>query len=244
MLADTLRSLAGLRLTDAAGKSRALELLPPATPDQMARLEAALPGPLPDEIRDALLVTTGLAHGPLEAFSLIDLEGFGLEEAFPCPWSVAHDGFGNYWILDLLPGAPDWGPVYYACHDPAVIAWQAASLEDFLLEVVALWQPGRRSAVSRVRDEVVHRLWREDVASIDPRSDAAAADQPLREFAATLPIGARLSDLRRAGLGDGFVWGRFGPRTEVRRAGNERVWAAIPPEKRPGLFRRLFGSTS
>src|SRR5215212_7320298 len=101
MLADTFRNIAGLRLVDGDGKARTIELLPPATAEQVFRLEAAVPGPLPDEIRDALRVTTGWVNGPLGSFSLADLEGFGLEEAFPCPWSVAHDGFGNYWILDL-----------------------------------------------------------------------------------------------------------------------------------------------
>lgn len=40
---------------------------------------------------------------------------------------------------------------------------------------------------------------------------------------------------------EGFAWGRFGPRTEIRRAGRERLWALIAPEQKPGLLRRLFG---
>jgi cell wall assembly regulator SMI1 len=244
MLATTLQSLAGLRLTDASGRARTIELLPPATDAELARIEAAAPAPLPAEIRDALRVTTGLAQAPLESFSLVDLEGFGLEEAFPCAWSVAHDGNGNYWVLDLLPGTAEWGPVFYACHDPAVIAWQAATLEDFLRDVVALWQPGSRSPVHVVHDEVVHHIWRDHPDLLEPAAAATGSDPVLRDFAATLPPAARIADLRRATLGQGFAWGRFGPRTEVRRAGHERVWALLPPERRPSLLQRLFGSSS
>ena len=242
-LADTLRALAGRRLTDDDGATHVLELLPPATAEELRTLESKLPGPLPQEIRAALAVTTGLANGPLESFSLLDLEGFGLDEAFPYAYSIAHDGFGNYWILDVQPGTESWGPVWFACHDPAVIAFQAVSIEAFLEQVVALWHAGRESAVAEVRDRAVHRLWR-DHAHLQTPESAARGDAVLRAFAATLPPEARLADLRAARVGDGFAWGRFGPRTEIRRAGGERIWALLPPVPRPGFLRRLFGASS
>jgi cell wall assembly regulator SMI1 len=242
MLADTLRSIDGLRLTDQKGVAHTITLRPPATDADMAKIEAGAPGPLPADIRDALRVSTGLAEGPLEAFSLVDLEGFGLEEAFPCAWSVAHDGTGNFWILDLLPGAAEWGPVLYACHDPAVIAWQASSLDDFLRDVVALWRPGSKSPVDRVTGEVVHQVWRDQADLIEPAAAAASEDPVLRDFAATLPPAARIADLRQGAVGQGFAWGLFGSRTEIRRAGLARVWALVPPAPRPGLLKRLFGA--
>ena len=52
---------------------------------------------------------------------------------------------------------------------------------------------------------------------------------------------ALIADLRHATAGEGFAWGRFGPRTEIRRAGRDHVWAVIPPERKPGLLQRLFG---
>ena len=114
MLADALKELAGQRLTDEDGRTTVLELLPPATEAEIRALEATLPGQLPDEVRAALRISTGLANGPLESFSLLDLAGFGLEDAFPHAYSIAHDGFGNFWILDLLPGGSAWGSVFYA----------------------------------------------------------------------------------------------------------------------------------
>src|SRR5918911_73743 len=103
MLGATLQELAGLRLRDEDGNERVLELLPPASEAELRQIEAAVPAPLPEEIRAALRVSKGLANGPLESFSLVDLEGFGLEGLFPHAYSIAHDGFGNYWVLDLLP---------------------------------------------------------------------------------------------------------------------------------------------
>jgi cell wall assembly regulator SMI1 len=241
VLADAFRALAGLRLTDKDGHAHVLELLPPATEEQLRTLEAGLPAPLPDEIRAALRVTAGLANGPLESFSLLDLEGFGLDEAFPHPYSIAHDGFGNYWILDLLPGDTAWGPVFYACHDPPVIACQSASIEVFLQEVVALWQPGRRSAIDRMHEDDVHRIWRDHPGLLTPVEARGRGDPVLAAFGATLPATARIADLRGARPGQGFAWGRFGPRTEVRRAGRERIWAVIPPAPKPGWLQRVFG---
>ena len=173
MLADMLRSLAGLPLTDESGQAHVLELRPPATDAEIRRLEETLPAPLPEEMRAALGVTTGLANGPLESFSLLDLEGFGLEEAFPHAYSIAHDGYGNFWVLDLLPGDGAWGPVFYACHDPPVIGYQAETVEAFLGDVVAMWRPGR-SPVDRMHEEEVHRIWRENPGLLTPDGAPAA----------------------------------------------------------------------
>src|SRR6185312_1663488 len=219
MLADALRELAGLRLRDRQGKERVLELLPPATEAQLRRIEAALPCALPGDVRDALGVAAGLATSPLESFSLVDLEGFGLDEVFPSPYSVAHDGSGNYWVLDLLGHSTAWGPVYYACHDPPVIAYQAASVDEFLRDVVAMWQPGARSAVDLVHEEIVHRIWRENPDLVSPAAAARRSDAVLASFAASLPPDALIADLRRPAVGQGFAWGRFGAHTGLRRAG-------------------------
>jgi cell wall assembly regulator SMI1 len=241
MLADTLRQLAGVRLVDEDGNQEILELLPPATEAEIQQAEAALPGPLPAEIRDALRVSKGLANGPLETFSLVDLEGFGLDEAFPHPHSIAHDGFGNYWILDLLPDSGVWGPVFFACHDPPVIAYQAPTIEEFLRDAVAMWQGGPRSPVDVVHEDVVNRIWRENPDLLTPEAAAASADPTLRGFAASLPPTALIADLRQARVGQGFSWGRYGPKTGLLRAGRERIWAMVPPERKPGFFGRLFG---
>lgn len=241
MLADTLKAIAGQPLVDTDGEVTHLELLPPATDAEIRALEAKLPGRLPDEMRAALAVTTGFANGPLESFSLLDLEGFGLEEAFPCAYSIAHDGFGNYWILDVLPDATDWGPVLFACHDPAVIAFQSPSMEAFVKDVVTTAPDDPRSPINHVHEKVVHELWRDHSALIQQATAAASSDPKLRDFAGSLSPDAVIADLREPRTGSGFAWGMHGPRTEIRRFHTERLWALTPPPHRPGFFSRLFG---
>lgn len=241
-LADTLRSLQGLELTDEDGAKETIALLPPATPAELDALERRLPAALPAEIRDALLVTKGLANGPLESFSLLDLEGFGLEEVFPHAYSIAHDGYGNYWIVDLLPNSTSWGPIYYACHDPPVIVYQAATVEQFLRDAIAMWQPGQRSPVDIVHEDATARIWDKNPLA-HPRAEVLGAGDPgLRRFAESLPARALIADLRTAAVGDGFSWGAFGARTSIVRWDIEPVWAIMRPEKKPGLLRRLLGA--
>ena len=241
MLADTLREIAGTRLVDTDGNVTVLELLPPATDAEIRALEAKLPGLLPNEMRAALAVSTGLANGPLESFSLLDLEGFGLEEVFPYAYSIAHDGYGNYWVLDVMPNAMEWGPVYFACHDPAVIAYQSPSIEAFLRDVVAQAPDDPKSPINHVHEDVVHRLWRDDSSFIRQPAAAASSDVVLRDFAAGLQPDALLTDLRTPVVGNGFAWGKFGPRTEITRCGAHRLWSLTRPPYKPGLFGRLFG---
>jgi hypothetical protein len=195
---------------------------------------------LPADVRDALRVAKGLANGPLESFSLIDLEGFGLEEMLPHAYSIAHDGYGNYWVLDLLSSTTTWQPVFYVCHDPPVLAYQSASIEEFLQDAIAMWQHGPRSPIDVVHEDVVHRIWRESPDLVPAPELRDAADPVLRAFAASLPPTALVADLRNAALGKGFNWGRFGPKTVIRRAGEERIWAVIPAGRRPGLLGRFF----
>lgn len=241
MLADMLRAFDHMALVDEDGQKQTIELLPPITPDELRTLEQRLPGPIPGDIRQALLVSKGLANGPLESFSLVDLEGFGLEEVFPNAHSIAHDGYGNYWVIDLLPTSTSWSPVYFACHDPAVIVYQAATVEEFLDSAMDLWRPGRRSAVGLVHEEAAMRIWDQNPLAHPRAAVLAGDDAGLRSFAESVPPSALIADLRAATTGDGFSWGAFGPRTELRRWGTEGVWAITPPEKKAGWLGRLFG---
>lgn len=103
MLATTFRDVDGVVLVDEDGIEQTLEFLPPATVEEIVALEGSLPSPLSIEIREALEVSTGFANGPLESLTLLDDGGFGMEDVFPHAHAIGHDGFGNYWVIDLLP---------------------------------------------------------------------------------------------------------------------------------------------
>lgn len=240
MLADALREVAGAALVDDDGHEETLELLPPATDAEIAEIEAAFAVSLPTELRNALRVSRGFANGPLESLTFSDVEGFGMEDVFPNAYPVGHDGFGNFWILDLLPGLDECGPVFYACHDPPVIAYQSESAAQFVREAVALGQPGPRSSVDIVHEDVTSAIWRSSAGLTNREAALASGDAVLHAFAAELPPEAVIADLRTPKVGDGFPWGRYGPRTEWSRAGTYRLWATVPPRK-TGLLARIFG---
>jgi hypothetical protein len=239
MLAETLRQLAGASLTDEDGHEESLELLPPATEEEIAGIGASFSVAIPTELRDAMLVSAGFANGPLESLGFLDVEAFGMEDLFPNAYPVGHDGFGNYWILDLLSEGDDCGPVFYACHDPPVIAFQSADISGFVRDVVALWQPGSRSSVDIVHEDVTSSVWASNKGILNHETALNSSDAILAEFASGFPDEAMFADLRSPKVGDGFSWGRYGPRTEWSRAGEERLWAVVPPQRR-GLLARIF----
>jgi cell wall assembly regulator SMI1 len=218
-----------------------VELAPAAPPEELERLEGELGLPLPRELRATLELTTGIDGGALES---IDFTGRTLDvevrELFPAGLPVAADGYGNFWVLDLTPDEPETAPVFFLCHDAPVVLYQAPSLGQFLHETFRMSIPPHASLVDDVHDDRLFHVWRENPGAT-ARSAALAADDDLRAFAEQLDDRFEVVDLRSPEIGMGFSWGRYGPRTEVRRHGFLRLFAYAPPERKPGLLRRVFG---
>ena len=63
-------------------------------------------------------------------------------------------------------------------------------------------------------------------------------DEDLVAFAQSLGNDFLICDLRNPRVGDGFSWGRYGPRTVLKRFGDKRIFAY---QIRPSLWQRLFG---
>src|SRR2546428_1694148 len=103
------------------------------------------------------------------------------------PFAVFLLATAPYWVLDLLQSTVSWGPVFYACHDPAVLAYQSATIEGFLDDVIAMWQAGLRSPIDFVHEDVVSRIWRENPDAMTPAALQHSNDTVLRAFAAELP---------------------------------------------------------
>jgi hypothetical protein len=68
-----------------------------------------------------------------------------------------------------------------------------------------------------------------------------SGDPELRAFAEGLDQGALIADLREARIGSGFAWGRYGPQTQVQRAGSQLLFAITPPERARGAQRGVVG---
>ena len=230
---STLRPLDIVRAAEDAelryepeGEPERLELLPPMPRSEIEELRVRIPCPLPKAVRELLQYTRGFATGPLEALEFGGLGTFEFPEIFPCPIDLAHDGFGNYWVVDLTSESRDWGPIYFACHDPPVIVFQSPNLAHFLEQVLRLGHPdGPRSELDLVHEDHAMRIWSENPGMLGLEACLGSGDPLLAEFAHSLPEGFEVRDLRGAAVGDGFSWGRYGSRTRNRRAGETPVFA-------------------
>jgi cell wall assembly regulator SMI1 len=237
---DEIRRAQAAELVDEDGNEVALELEPGLAEAEIDELEAEVGAPLPGELRRLLAFTAGI-DGVLES---VDFTGrsqdLGLEDIFPSGLPFAHDGYGNFWVLDLGPERTDTARIFFACHDAPVVLFQSPDLGHFLHETFRMYVPPHASLVDDVHEDRLFRVWRENPGEID-HAAALAADASLREFASGLDERFTFVDLREPEIGMGFSWGRHGPRTEVRRHGYELLFAYAPPEKKPGFFRRLRG---
>jgi hypothetical protein len=223
------------------GEPVSLELVDPLTPEQISFLEEQIGLPLPEELKSLLAFCSGI-EGFLDG---IDFTGgsmaFEYKEGFPKGLPFAADGFGNFWILDITPQTAQVAPVFFACHDAPVILYQSPDLASFLAEVFRLKVPPHKSLVDDVHDDRICDVWGKNPGVIDQTTASSSPDAVLRAFATGLRSHFQIVDLRNVEPGMGFSWGRYGPRTEVRRHGFERIFAYAKPPKR-SFFAKLFGS--
>ena len=238
---DQIKAVQRAKLVNEDGVAVILDLLPPLTLAQIDSLQQRIEQPLPEELRTLLAFCSGIDGASLDE---IDFTGarmmFEAKQIFPNGLPIAADGFGNFWVLDITPQTTQVAPVFFACHDAPVILYQSADLASFLAEVFRMSIPPHKSFVDDVHDDRLFDVWRKNPGVIDQPTAAASSDAAVREFASGLPAHFQIVDLRSASPGMGFSWGRYGPRTEFRRHGYERLYAYAKPAGR-GFFSKLFG---
>jgi hypothetical protein len=167
-------------------------------------------------------------------------DGFGPDFLLPHGLPIAHDGYGNFWAVDLQPGSDKWGPIYFSCHDAPVMLLQAATIQQFVREVFKMYTPPHKSLIDDVHEDRLFDVWRKNPGVIPHTTALASLDPDIQSFAAGLDPFFDLIDLREAPIGMGFSWARYGPKTEVKRFGSKPIFAYKRPEKN-GLFSRPFG---
>jgi hypothetical protein len=236
---EILRQADGITLEDEDGDVSKLQLLPPLSDTEMEALQSGLPCPLP-AVAKALF---SFARGFEGILKSVDFAGglgggFGMEEIFPHAIPIAHDGFGNYWIVDLTSESTTWGPIFFACHDAPVVVFQTDSLAHFISELIRFGNPPWESEINDVHEEHQARIWAENPDTLTYEQCRDSGDSDLVEFARSLGETFLYIDLRNPKVGDGFSWGRYGPQTINRQFGNKQIFAY---EVRRSLFQRLFG---
>jgi hypothetical protein len=225
-------------LIDEDGEVVTLELLPGLTQTELRDFARRLPCRIPLEIVELLSACRGF-FGTVEQ---VDFTGkdlmFEFEAVFPWGLPIAADGYGNFWVVDLLPHRAKWGPIYFACHDAPVILYQADALEQFLSELFRMFKPPHHSLVDDVHEDRLGRVWQTNPGVLSREQCLQSDDRILSAFARELDESSQIIDLRRAKPGDGFSWGRYGPRTVVIRFGTHAVFAY---QKRKSQVSRLLG---
>src|SRR5262249_35603628 len=161
---------------------------PPASLEKIRALESKLGVPVPRELCEVLEFCSGIEGGYMEQM-LFDggMEGFGLEEIFPHAIPLAADGFGNHWIIDVAPQDNESSPIFFACHDPAIILYQSPNLADFLAETWRLNIPPHESVINDVHDDKLFQVWRKNPGVVEHAAALQSTDPDLREFASSLP---------------------------------------------------------
>ncbi len=227
-------------LVDDDGNTVSIESLPPPKSEEVKALEASVGQPLPEELRELLAFCSGM-NGVLERIDFVGMdEEFGIEEIFPNSLAFAHDGFGNYWVLDLTPETTEVAPVFFACHDAPVILYQSPNLATFFEELFKMYTPPHKSLVDNVHEDKLFDVWGKNPGVIDHADAVHSSDSVIRSFAQELAENFVIIDLRNVEPGMGFSWGRFGARTEVRRYGYERIFA-YAKTPRTGFWAKILG---
>jgi len=237
-LTEIVRATSQQILTTEDDQSIELALDPPLSDSEIDELQGRIPCPIPEDVRELLLYSSGFSGC---AVDFVDFTGrncsFEYEPAFPHGLPIAADGFGNFWVVDLLPSSTIWGPIYFACHDPPVILFQSATLEEFLTELFKLDVPPHKSRLDDVHEDCLFNVWRKNPGVLQHADAAASSDPDLRSFAQSLGPTFQFIDLRQPDIGFGFSWGRYGPQTVVKRYGYVPIFAY---EKKKSIISRLF----
>lgn len=235
-----LDELLAATLTDRDGNPVTVSLLAGMSDGEIEAAELELGSAYPPAVRQVLTRARGIS-GVLDQVDFAGaMDGQALDDLFPQTATIAHDGYGNFWAVDLLRENGGWGPIWFLSHDPPVALLLCDGLAGFLDELRRMHSPPHASLIDEVHEDRLFRVGSSHPGAI-PVDEAAVSDDPeLAGFAANLGPGWTIIDLREAVPGMGIAWGRYGPRTELRRHDDLQLFAYRAPDKR-GLLERLRG---
>lgn len=218
--------------------SQSVTLLPGLSELEIDRFRERLQSPIPGEIQQLLAYSAGFDSPLFGSVRFTGHAGFELADVFPRSIPLLPDGCGNFWVVDIHPRDGAWGCVFYACHDPAVIAVQAQELTIFLSQILNPQEGTPKDAIRYVHEEAVRLIWKADPWVVSVQDARLTPDPVVSKFAEQLPENFRVADLRAKKIGSGFSWGKAGPSAGLRRDGAELLFAV--EQKGAGFLSRIF----
>lgn len=236
---EIIRKLRNSTFTDEDGEGYSLEFQNGLSESEIEELSKSFPnGTIASELAEILKETRGWdGYGP-EQVDFSAIGQFGFLELSPNSITLGHDGFGNFWILDILNDS-SLGNIYYACHDPAVLVKYSNNINEFLNSLIEFYESPSENYLNEIHDKTVFEIWKNG-GNIFEKDEFVSKNKEfegfLKEFEGDNWM---IADLRNSKNKDGFAWGKFGPNNLTKRHYDQLIWVIKKKEK--GLFKKLFG---
>jgi hypothetical protein len=236
---EIVKKLKTSTFVDEDGENYTLDFKLGLTEDELKSLRSKFPANrIADELLEVLTETKGWEGYGLETAYFDSIDEFGFTELIPHSITLGHDGFGNFWVLEIKDNG-DLGKIYFACHDPAVLVIYCDTLNEFFKSLEEFYKNPGDNYLNDVHEKVVMDIWSTNQNIIDItdfRRSNNELSSFLNEFTGDNWV---VADLRKGTKKDGFAWGRFGPNQFTRRHPQESLW--VIQKKKKGLLSKIFG---
>lgn len=236
---EIIKKLKESSFIDEDGESYQLEFQDGLSDSAIEELKGQFPNKkIDNELIEILKETRGWdGYGP-EMIYFDSIGEFGFWELSDNCLTLGHDGFGNYWILDLDKNG-NLGKVFFACHDPAVFVIHSQNLNEYLNHLLEFYQNPDKCHLNEIHDKTVLDIWDENKLCIS-KTDFQNTNKEFIGFLSKYEGNEwTVADLRNGKNKDGFAWGRFGENQFTERHSTELVW--IMKNKKKGFLSRLLG---
>lgn len=164
---EIIKKLKESTFTDEDEEEYTLDFLDGLPDSEIEELSQSFPNhSIDSDIKEILKETRGWEGYGLEQVDFSSIGQFGFHELSPNSVTLGHDGFGNFWILDIL-GDGSLGHVFYACHDPAVLVKYSDNLNGFLYSLIEFYESPSENYLNEIHDSVVFEIWKNGGKLID-----------------------------------------------------------------------------
>ena len=236
---EIIKKLRESTFTDEDGESYQLEFQEGLTDLEIERLKEQFPNNnISTELIEILKETKGWdGYGP-EMVYFDSIGEFGFWELSPNSITLGHDGFGNFWILDIDKDG-NLGKVFYASHDPAVFVIHSQNLNEYLNHLLEFYLKPEDCHMTEIHDQTVMTIWGKN-EYCHSKSEFERKYPEFKDYLTKFEGEEwTIADIRVGNNKDGFAWGKYGSNQFTERHPTELLWTIR--NKKKGLFSRLFG---
>ncbi|WP_131555141.1 SMI1/KNR4 family protein [Sphingobacterium deserti] len=234
-----INTLKTASFTDEDGENYTLDFLDPLSEAEIQELRESFPKKrIAAELLEIFQVTRGWDSAAFNMVYFNSIDEFGFWELSPHSITLGHDGFGNYWVLDIDNNG-DLGKVFFACHDPAVFMVHSQNLNEYLRHLLDFHENPIENYVNNFQINTVPEVWQHNT-NCTPKTDFLHIKPQFRDFLNEFEGDEWIiADLTSGENGVGFAWGKFGPNQLVQRHPTDLIW--VLKNRKKGFLGRLFG---